>query len=311
MTIYVEMIFITTFSMEVIEIDCINEKILMCYGKTPFTPGSYLERAFLSVGVQVDVYTNDIDFSTIDLSNYLAVLFVESPSKRPITVKNIDLVHLPKVFWIHHGSNRLVKNVELCKSYKPDLILLSHSLHLAEKLPAPIHFFPFAMDQHIFNSSKPLNNRHFDISFVGGQKYSSRNLILNELSTKLKRKYKLSLFSNIYLEKLAELYQNSKIVFNHSPKKYKTINMRIFEGMGCGALVLTNQVPFQSRLFINDEHYVVYKTKKDLFAKINYYLKNLDEAQRIANKGHNYLLKNHTYEHRALELVNIFQNLKG
>jgi hypothetical protein len=298
--------------MQVINMVNNHKKILMWYGKTTFTPGSYLERAFNSIGVPVDVYTKEIDFNKINMNDYSAVIFVESPSKQPVLVKNIRLVNVPKLFWIHHGSNRLKENVELCNNYKPDIILMSHSLQLAKKFPAPIRFFPFAMDTNIFNSSKPLINRDVDVSFGGNlqKSYSSRNQVLKKLQSKFKNRYKLSLFSKLYLEELANLYINSKIVFNYSPTKFNTINMRIFEGIGCGALVLTNEVPFQNRLFKNGEHYVVFNHVDDLYRKINYYLKNLEEAQKIATSGHNFLMDYHTYEHRANEVLCIIKELR-
>lgn len=62
--------------------------------------------------------------------------------------------------------------------------------------------------------------------------------------------------------------------------------MRIFEGMGCGALVITELTPYQSRIFKVGEHYVVFKNHKDL-------------------------LENHTYEHRGYELLNVIDKLRG
>lgn len=57
------------------------QRILMCYGKTPCTPGSYLERAFGKLGIGVDVIIDAFDFSALDTQKYAAVLFVESPSR--------------------------------------------------------------------------------------------------------------------------------------------------------------------------------------------------------------------------------------
>ncbi|MBG9548430.1 hypothetical protein [Cytobacillus firmus] len=68
------------------------KKILMCYGKTEFTPGRYLEDGFRSIGHEVDVIQTTIDFGVINQNDFLGVIFVESPSKTLVRVKNINLV---------------------------------------------------------------------------------------------------------------------------------------------------------------------------------------------------------------------------
>ncbi|GIO21497.1 glycosyltransferase [Oceanobacillus sp. J11TS1] len=289
-----------------------NEKIILCYGKTSFTPGRYLEDGLKSIGVKVDVYEKEIDFSKINISEYLAVLFVESPSKPPVIVKNINLVKIPKILWIHHGENRLHTNLKLESFYKPDLILMAHSLHLSDKFSAPVKFFPFAMANDIFNCSVDLKKRKYDVSFVGGKNpryYQERKKALHIIKRQLASKYNLSLDSNVYLNQLAEHYGNSKIVINHTADHIKSLNMRIFEGMGCGSLVLTDYVAGQEQLFVDKQHYVIYKDHKELVELIDYYLKHLDEAQKIASNGYRYLLGNHTYAHRARELIEIIKKM--
>ena len=75
--------------------------------------------------------------------------------------------------------------------------------------------------------------------------------------------------------------------------------MRLFEGMGCGALVVSDLVPHQDELFRDGKHYVVYQGVDDLLEKLEYYLAHLEEAQQIASQGYHYLLSRHTYKHRA------------
>ncbi len=283
-----------------------NKRILLCYGKTPYTPGRYLEDGIRQIGIQVDIVQKGVDFSRVDLSSHSAVIFIESPSKPPVHVKHIDLVKIPKLFWIHHGENRLKTNLELIERYQPDMILMAHSLQLASHFSKPVKFFPFAMANHIFNCSKPLKQRPLDISFVGSRNtkiYQQRNLLLKSMKAAFYRKYKMSFYSNVYLEKLAKLYCHSKIVFNHSADELKTINMRLFEGMASGALMMTDLVPNQETLFIDKKHCVTFHGKEDLLSKIEYYLKNPVQAQRIATAGYQYMKNNHTYKNRAYELL--------
>lgn len=66
--------------------------------------------------------------------------------------------------------------------------------------------------------------------------------------------------------------------------------MRIFEGMGCGALVLTDNTPEQSELFENGVHYVLYDSQEDMLGKLWYYLvDHPDEAPRSRPRGNGML----------------------
>ncbi|WP_347880498.1 CgeB family protein [Metabacillus flavus] len=289
-----------------------NKKLIMCYGKTAFTPGRYLEDGLRSIGANVDVYKTEIDFGAIDFSEVAGVLFVESPSKPAVKTKNIDLVTVPKLLWVHHGENRIPTNVKLAKKFKADLILMAHSLHLAKRFPAPVRFFPFAMAKNIFNSKTDLNERPIDISFVGSRDpgyYQKRRIALKAIKEKFSSSYKLSLNSSVFVNGLAEQYSKSKIVVNHTADTIKSLNMRIFEGMGCGALVITDFVPGQDQLFRDQEHYVLFKNHAELLEKIDYYLTHPKEAQKIASAGHLHLLSSHTYEHRAHEIFRHIEEL--
>lgn len=284
----------------------------MCYGKTNFTPGRYLEDGLRAIGLTVDVYEQVIDFNKIDLTSYIAVLFVESPARPPIHVQNITQVTIPKILWIHHGENRLVTNMRLMTQYQPDLILMAHSLHLAKHFSIPVHFFPFAMANEIFNSNKPLLNRSTDISSVAtldSLYYQQRQKAIRLLKEQFKTNYQMSFHKRVFLDQLATTYSNSKIVLNHTADHIKSLNMRLFEGVGCGSLVLSDYVPKMEEIFTDGKHLVLFENHQDLLEKADYYLNHLEEAQIIASAGYRHLLSHHTYENRAHELLNIIEEL--
>ena len=293
----------------------------MCYGKTAFTPGRFLEDGLRKVGVAVDVWGGSDTTPPPDLGGYDAVLYVESPSRPPATIPGFPdpghghrPVKIPRLFWVHHGANRLQANLALCGEFRPDLVLMAHSLELAPHFPAPVRFFPFAVATDFFNCTRPLAERKLDIAFVGSTSegvYNRRRAVLRAIQSHFKGRANISLYAKVYLHKLAALYGNAKIVVNCAADKLRTINMRLFEGIGCGALVLTDLVPHQDRLFEDGKHYVVYDDIDDLIQKLDYYLTHLDEAQAIASDGHRHLLAHHTYEIRARELCAIVEELRA
>lgn len=131
------------------------------------------------------------------------------------------------------------------------------------------------------------------------------------MAAELKGKRQVSFNKKVFLRDLSTLYGNSKIVFNHTADTIKAFNMRIFEGMGCGALVFTDYAPEQEMLFQDRTHFVLYQSRNDLMNKIDYFLNNPQQAQLIANTAQNYVRQFHTYEHRAAQIINWIKKLKA
>ena len=85
-----------------------------------------------------------------------------------------------------------------------------------------------------------------------------------------------------------DLYRNGKIVFQKA--RYGEVTRRIFEGMSCKKLVITDRLSSSKQLdkiFIENKEIVFYDSKEEALEKINYYLENDDERESIAERGCN------------------------
>jgi spore maturation protein CgeB len=79
--------------------------------------------------------------------------------------------------------------------------------------------------------------------------------------------------------------------------RWKEITRRIFEGMACGKMVLTDNLPTETGLrdiFIDGEDIVYYDDMFDCIEKMNYYNENEEERERIAHNGMMKVLHNYT-----------------
>jgi spore maturation protein CgeB len=79
--------------------------------------------------------------------------------------------------------------------------------------------------------------------------------------------------------------------------RWKEITRRIFEGMACGKLVLTDRLSDETGLrdiFIDGEDIVYYDEMFDCIEKMNYYNENEEERERIAHNGMMKVLHNYT-----------------
>ena len=103
-------------------------------------------------------------------------------------------------------------------------------------------------------------------------------------------------------EDLAEIYNSSKINLNINLQGKSSINYRVFEVLGSGGFLLTDERADLEKYFEISKHLETYKNTEDLIDKIEFYLNNLDIAQKIAQLGRIEVIKNHTFSARARDI---------
>ena len=123
----------------------------------------------------------------------------------------------------------------------------------------------------------------------------------------LRERYPKSFLQRWPFIKMHEIYNTSKIGFNYSI--HQDINMRTFEVMSCGSLLLTNEIkdPMLKELFKEGEDLIIYRNFDDLCEKVDYFLVHDQERQKISDRGHQKVIQNHTYQHRADEILKIVE----
>jgi hypothetical protein len=92
-----------------------------------------------------------------------------------------------------------------------------------------------------------------------------------------------------------DVLRSGKIVFQKA--RYGEITRRIFEGMACKKLVITDRISTGKKLeelFIDGQDIILYNSKEDALEKIKYYLTNDSEREIIAENGFNKVMANHT-----------------
>lgn len=84
-------------------------------------------------------------------------------------------------------------------------------------------------------------------------------------------------------------------------------NMRLYEATGMGAMLITDKKKNLNEIFQVGREVVDYLNARDLLEKINYYLKNEAEREKIAKSGQIRTLKDNVYGIRMSQLVSILQ----
>jgi hypothetical protein len=105
-------------------------------------------------------------------------------------------------------------------------------------------------------------------------------------------------FSRLYSPKeMGTVYAASKIVLNVPVKD--DVNMRVFEGMASGALLVTERTGNGlTELFTPGEHLVTYEHHDEVPTLVRHYLDDVQERERIARNGQQLVSQQHTYDHR-------------
>lgn len=183
-----------------------------------------------------------------------------------------------------------------------------NSLPKIKKINGNVYWLPLGCDPEIHSVSKNPKNRKkkFDIGFVGGVGYGKRKDYLN----RIKELYPNSYISTAPKEKIGKIYSRSKIVLNVSINN--DINMRFFEALASGSLLITDYIQdngFEEILNgFNNQSLVFYKSFDDLKEKIDYYLTHKKEREKIASYGKENSKKN-TYIDRWNSIEESLNNL--
>lgn len=147
-------------------------------------------------------------------------------------------------------------------------------------------------DHHIF---KPYDDEiiQWDVVTTCG-----RRAFTNKIQQALKDRYHDGIYA--WGEDYGRFLNRGKIVFQQS--KFGEITRRVFEGMACRRLVVTDRLAEGTHiqdLFTDGEDIVYYSSADEAIEKLNYYAAHDEERERIAENGYRKVLEAHTVRHRV------------
>lgn len=260
------------------------------------TIGSYFERAAKKMGVSFDHYwTSDSDipkkydlYLRIDHGDYKydipaelrpsAFYAIDTHLDKPYRKIREQAVHYDHVFCVQKtGAEKLKKDAGVNAVWVP--IGCDPEKHKNLRL-----------------------EKKFDVAFVGTE--GKKNL-RGELLKMLARRYPDSFIGRAESGLISNIYSSAKIGFNYSINN--DVNMRMFEILSCGALLVTNFIHDNGfeELFSPGVNTVVYRSPAELFKTIDYYLAHDDERERVADQGHILAVNSHTYADRLKRMLEI------
>lgn len=146
-----------------------------------------------------------------------------------------------------------------------------------------------------FQYRLPGEPKEFDILFIGSLTPRRRQII-----EAISHQYRVKVASAFGPE-MVKLINRTKIVLNIHSGPLPDTETRVYEVLGCGAFLLTEQLspdqPFSHLDLIQ------FASVDDLKAKLSYYLAHESEREIIAAHGYQTALCAHTYYHRAQQII--------
>lgn len=162
-----------------------------------------------------------------------------------------------------------------------------------------------------------VDERPDDVIFVGSKGYHPewqyRPVLIDFLQANYQERFKRyggdSPLGTTRGQALNEAYAKSKVAIGDS----LCINFdypyywsdRVYETLGRGGFIIHPYIKGMEQHFTDGEHLVFYDFNDfpQLMEKIDYYIENEDEREKIRKAGHEHVKKNHTYKNRWEHII--------
>ncbi|MBA4311139.1 MAG: hypothetical protein C0417_00765 [Chlorobiaceae bacterium] len=281
-------------------------------GCVPF----YVKRALEKLGHNVYSFSPDYDSNgwtrcskDVDVNEIVKnisvpidlVLCVEASTGTKFFPKGLDRVPVPTAWWgiDNHLNYRWHK--EYANVFDIAFFAQKEYLLKAQKYGTKNSFWlPLGCDEDIHRDRNL--ERIYDVSFVGNLT-PNRKAFFNTLDVPV------NLVSGVYLDEMSKVYSQSKIVLNISARE--DLNMRAFEVMCAGALLVTQRIDAGIHdLFAEGRHFVFHDIKNagDI---LRYYLDHPKERERIAGAGKEIVIRENSYTKRVETILAKVKEFSG
>ena len=224
------------------------------------------------------------------------MLWVESvPGYQPSNIPRLDC---PTAAYMIDSHLNLSTHLEWAPRF--DWVFVAQRAYVERMRAAGcprVEWLPLACDAGLHGKA-PVPKQH-DVGFVGS--------LTPEHDVRRQRLDRLSARFNVHVERsflrdMIRTFSASRIVFNDAIMD--DLNMRVFEVLASGAMLLTDRAPGSGleEMFIDRQH-LVYYDDATLESLVDHYLSNADEREAIADAGRREVLRWHTYDHRVETLL--------
>ena len=281
---------------------------------------NYLIRAFKDLGKSVfvvsDILTSNVNFvqsGSVPISNLLTkfkikpdlFMFIEGGTMRLFPKELENLSCITAWYGIDTHMN-YEKHLRIARLF--DITFIAQKQYVSQLVKdgvEQVSWLPLAFDPSLHPTI--LGERIYDSAYVGSDNVNMhpiRHQILERLASRFPKMWR----GMASPKDMGEIYALSKMVFNKSVNN--DLNMRYFEAMGAGAVLMTDPILDNGleELFEEGLHYLCYKDEAHLVELVKNGLDNSKKLDFIGAAARTEVLAKHTYVHRAQQILDISQN---
>jgi len=207
-----------------------------------------------------------------------------------------------------------------------DLVLAGSELLAAryrERTGTRVAVMPQAADARRFTPGPIEPDRASRVLFVGNTRSVARPSVLGAIDAGLPLtligsgwdRYVdpgLVRHQSVANARLPGWYRSADVVLNdhwEDMARWGIVSNRVFDVLACGSCIVSDEVPGMSELL--DDAVVTFTDREDVGAAVRMLLADPAERSARAERGRRAVLANHTWEHRAAELVQLVAGLPG
>lgn len=298
---------------------------LVTYASTPHTTGRYVRDALrksnpvISVGLQVPdsmvlgwgftppvpTYArHDVETGPEPLlpelmralpKDFAPELLVWVDSGQPALSPAYRELDAVKAAWFIDTHISTAHRIEIARHF--DLVYLAQKAQIelfrAAGIPR-VAWLPLGCSPALHDV--PVRPRHLDVAFVGSLTSASGEKRHDFIET-VRAAFPNHFIGHAWPHEMAEHYASAKIVVNMCLNE--DVNMRVFEALASGALLITDHAVGLEDLFTDGQELVLYRSAEEALSLIRYYLDNDAAREKIAAAGQASALKYHSYERRV------------
>ena len=230
------------------------------------------------------------------------VLFVEGGTMRlfPVGLERLDC---PTAWYGIDTHMDYAKHLAIARVFDSTFIAQQEYLErLRRDGIAQAYWIPLAYAPELSPATPPA--RDLDVAYVG-----SMNAAVHPdrygLLMALRERYPRHFIGAATPSQMAAIYSRAKLVFNRSVNN--DLNMRYFEAMGCGAVLVTDPIRDNGveTLFEEGTHYLTYRDREALLGIVDRLVNDETTRTRIASAAQALVVEQHTYVARVRDFLRL------